>query len=160
MQELYLLIAVVFGLLALVLASVSYYRSQETQKQFRKLLSGLDTKGNLTETLQHYFTSVKNVENQLDKIQKNYQYLSTIATSSIQKIAIVRFNPFKNTGGDQSFVLAMLDNHNNGLLLTSIHSREGTRVYIKEVRYGNSKYTLSKEEQSALKNAQDNKEKE
>lgn len=138
---------------ALAVAFMGVYRAHKTQTRLDKLLGGLDSTGNLAQTIEYYFTSVKKVENQLETIQANYQRLSNIAAASIQKTAIIRFNPFSTTGGDQSFVLALLDNHDNGLLLTSIHSREGTRVYIKPVQYGSSEHTLSKEEQSALHTA-------
>lgn len=157
MPEIILLISSLLTIISLVVAAVSLYRTYHIQSRLNQLLAGLDPKGNLAETVEHYFTSVKNTENQLDAIQKNYKRLSSIAAASIQKTAIIRFNPFKTTGGDQSFVLALLDNHDNGLLLTSIHSREGTRVYIKPVQYGSSDHTLSKEEQSALTTAQNGK---
>lgn len=157
MPEIILLISSLLAGIALVVAGVSLYRTHQLQSRMNQLLGGLNSKGNLAETVEHYFTSVRNTENQLDAIQKNYKRLSSIAAASIQKTAIIRFNPFKTTGGDQSFVLALLDNHDNGLLLTSIHSREGTRVYIKPVQYGSSDHTLSKEEQSALTTAQSGK---
>lgn len=159
MQTLVIIGSGAITLIALLVAAMSLYRSSRTNSRLDSLLGGMDAKGNLTETIEHYFTSVKNIENQLDVIQKNYQRLSSIAAASIQKTAIIRFNPFKTTGGDQSFVLALLDNHDNGLLLTSIHSREGTRVYIKPVQYGSSDHTLSREEQSALATAQTGKDK-
>lgn len=154
MFEIYLLGSLLIAIIALVTAIVSLHRAQKLTARLETMLGGLDLSGNLEQTLKQYFTGVQQVEQKLATIQKNYQYLSEIATASIQKTAIVRFNPFKHTGGDQSFVLGLLDNHDNGLLLTSIHSREGTRVYIKPVRYGSSDHTLSKEEQQALEAAQ------
>jgi len=72
----------------------------------------------------------------------------------IQKIGILRFNPFENTGGNQSFVLAILDGKDCGVVLTSLHSRSGTRWYAKNVR--NAKgvdHQLSAEEEEAIKSA-------
>lgn len=160
MLELYIVGSTLLALLALIVAIVSFRRSRLLASRLDAMLAGLSESGNLEQTLARYFSSVQHVENQLETIQKNYQHLTRIASASIQKTAIVRFNPFQRTGGDQSFVLGLLDNHDNGLLLTSIHSREGTRVYIKPVRYGSSEHTLSREEQQALEVAQSNTAKE
>jgi len=65
----------------------------------------------------------------------------------------VRFNPFGDTGGDQSFSLAVLDAHDSGYVLSSIHGRQGTRVYVKPIDFGKSKYQLSTEEDQALSQA-------
>jgi hypothetical protein len=62
-------------------------------------------------------------------------------------------NPFKDTGGDQSFAIALLDSNNNGIVLSSLYTREGTRVYTKPIEKGASSYNLSKEEEEAIKKA-------
>jgi hypothetical protein len=85
-----------------------------------------------------------------DELTKRLSVSNSLAS---QKISIVRFNPFGDTGGDQSFSLAVLDAHDSGYVLTSIHGRQGTRVYVKPVDFGKSKYTLSSEEQQALSQA-------
>ena len=78
---------------------------------------------------------------------------------NIQKVGLVRFNPFAETGGDQSFCLALLDGEDSGLVISSLHSRETTRIYAKPVRKGKSAgYDLSAEEkQSILKAKKVNK---
>lgn len=154
MHDLGVIIAFGLGLVALVAAALAFYQQHRLGQRFDALFAGLDTRGDLAETLEHYFTSVKATENQLRALSKNYQHLGAIAAASMQKTAIVRFNPFKHTGGDQSFVLALLDNHDSGFLLTSIHSREGTRTYIKPIRHANCEHALSREEKSALAAAQ------
>ena len=141
----------ILAIIATGIAALSLRKNIQTKRQIENIFSGLEhNDSNLIDTIEKYFTQVKSTEEKLGKIQKNYQQLSRIAATSLQKTAIVRFNPFKNTGGDQSFALSLLDNHDSGFMLTSIHSREGTRVYIKPIRYGTSDHTLSKEEQSAL----------
>ena len=69
-----------------------------------------------------------------------------------QKIGLVRFNPFERVGGEQSFVIALLNNLNSGLVINFIYTREGLRTYIKKIREGKGeKYNLSNEEQEAVK---------
>lgn len=69
----------------------------------------------------------------------------------LQRIAIERYNPYNDTGGDQSFTAVLLDAKLNGLLFTSLHSRAGTRVYAKSISSGVSDLDLSKEEKEILK---------
>ena len=72
----------------------------------------------------------------------------------VQKVGLVKFNPFSQTGGDHSFSLALLDKSDTGIVLTGLHTRERTRIYIKDVDKGKSKFDLSKEEIKAIKKAQ------
>jgi hypothetical protein len=71
----------------------------------------------------------------------------------LQRVGFVRFNPFTETGGDNSFALCILDANLNGILIMGLHTRESTRLYTKEVVSGKTTYKLSKEEQLALKRA-------
>jgi hypothetical protein len=84
------------------------------------------------------------------KIQSDLNRIGDIIKDSYQRTGFIRYNPFKDTGGDQSFSLALLDLDNNGYILTSIHGREVNRVYAKQVVKGVSKHNLSAEETEAL----------
>jgi len=67
------------------------------------------------------------------------------------KINITRFNPFNDLGGDQSFILTILDQENSGAVVTSLHNRDITRIYAKSIKNGEGdNITLSKEEKSAI----------
>lgn len=97
-----------------------------------------------------------------DKLIKHIEVTKDIEENNlynIQKVGLVRFNPFAETGGDQSFCLALLDGEDSGLVISSLHSRETTRIYAKPVRKGKSAgYDLSAEEkQSILKAKKVNK---
>lgn len=108
---------------------------------------------NLEKTLTSHLKRVEQVDVKLNHLQQSYGELSIAAGLASQKISVVRFNPFGDTGGDQSFALAVLDSHNSGYVLSSIHGRSGTRVYVKPIDYGQSKYQLSKEEKQAYDQA-------
>jgi hypothetical protein len=72
----------------------------------------------------------------------------------IQKIGLVRFNPFKDTGGDQSFILSLVDGNDTGVIISGLYARSGTRWYAKRVMKGKSvEHELSDEERKALKEA-------
>lgn len=79
--------------------------------------------------------------------------LENFSPSTVQKIATIRFNPFKDTGGDQSFSVALLDGKNNGVVISSFYGREGSRTFAKPIEKGTSKYELLAEEKEAIKKA-------
>ena len=70
---------------------------------------------------------------------------------SFGRAGLVRYNPFEDTGGNQSFALAMLDGRGDGFVVSSLHSRNGTRLYAKAIASGASETALSEEESAALK---------
>lgn len=154
-----ILLFVIFAFVTLSLALVyQYLIIKKLSRRFEAAFGNLDSNQNLAETITSYFEKLGITEKKLENIETSYKHLANIGAKSIQKTAVVRFNPFRNTGGDQSFVLALLDNNDTGFLVTSIHSRDGTRVYIKAITYGNSEHNLSKEEMEALKAARQPKE--
>lgn len=87
------------------------------------------------------------------EINKRLSFLENDGKGHIQKVGLVRFNPFKELGGDQSFCLAILDGEDSGILLTGLHTRDRTRVYMKKIIKGKSDHDLSVEEKKALDNA-------
>lgn len=146
------LVAVVLGLIFfwLVFLSVIFYN---LNNHYQKLSKGLTKKGLksvLEELLKNSEEGTKRVDELLEKIDK----LEKESLFSIQKVGLVRFNPFSETGGNQSFSLALLDGQDSGFVITSLHSREITRMYAKEVKKGKQgSYELSAEEKRAVKSA-------
>jgi hypothetical protein len=82
-----------------------------------------------------------------DKIEEEGEF-------HIQKVGLVRFNPFKDTGGDQSFILSLVDKKDTGVIISGLYSRSGLRWYVKRVIRGKgSEHDLSDDEKKALKEA-------
>ena len=85
------------------------------------------------------------------KNQSHLQIASTLPAAANIKIGLNRFNPFSDLGGNQSFILCLLDNTNSGVIITSLHNRDRTRVYSKPIKNGNGlKTPLSPEEKKTL----------
>lgn len=122
----------------------------------RKQLFGQDA-GDLEGILTKHGNNIKEIKDRLDELNLSLNSSIKLGKKSIHKIGIVRFNPFHDTGGDQSFAIALLDASENGIVISSIHAREGTRVYAKPIEKGESKHNLSLEENKAIKKAQENK---
>ena len=114
---------------------------------------GGSTATRLEKQLREYHAKNKEIQTDFNQMTEEYQKIRSIGALSLQKISLVRFNPFGDVGGDQSFSLALLDGHDSGLILTSIHGRGGARVYAKSIDLGKSKHQLSAEEKKALNQA-------
>lgn len=145
-------ITVLIAVISLVVAIASIIQLIWLRRRFTAALTGQDG-GSIENVLATYLKKVEAVDRHMVKLDDAYKKLAATGSLASQKFSIVRFNPFGDTGGDQSFVLAALDAHNSGYVITSIHGREGTRVYVKPVDYGKSKYPLSTEEKQALSQA-------
>ncbi len=109
-------------------------------KSFKDIfLSQKEKNDNLEEKLKEAFLKIKNLE--------------ALSERTMQKTGIVRFNPFNEIGGNQSFVIALLDDKNNGFVISSLFVKDGNRVYAKAIREGKSDYLLSDEEREAIERA-------
>jgi hypothetical protein len=108
---------------------------------------------NLKEVLDY----LKEMEGNYEKLSREVKNLKESSNFAVQKVGIVRFNPFSGVGGDQSFSLALLDKNENGLVITSLFSREGNRVYAKPIKNSRSEYLLSNEEKAAIERAKNPK---
>jgi hypothetical protein len=75
------------------------------------------------------------------------------ARGAVQRVGVVRYNPFEDTGSNQSFALALLDDRGDGVVISSLHSRQSTRIYLKPISGGRSDTALSDEESEALRKA-------
>ena len=119
---------------------------------FGRLSSGVKT-GNLKRVLDKILENQTKTGLGLANLEREVKKLEEEGTLHVQNVGLVRFNPFRETGGDHSFSLALLNAKNTGIILTSLHTRERTRVYIKAVKKGKSEYEFSQEEKKALSKA-------
>lgn len=120
------------------------------QSLFKMMTVGIHKKD--LKTLLESINSKLDVQREeIDTIHKEFASHQDKTKKHLQKYSLVRFNPFGDTGGDQSFTMSLLNAEGEGFVVTSLHSRDVTRVYAKEVRQKNGKTTtLSKEETEAI----------
>jgi len=145
-----LLIINVILLIAMVIAIVKILK---LNKKYNVFIKKLGNGKNIEEDLETYMYRVEKVEKQNLEIVTDISDLNKVLRNCIQKVGIVRYSAFKDTGSDLSFALALLDESNNGVVLNGIYSREMSNIYAKPVKNGKSTYTLSDEEQEALQKA-------
>jgi hypothetical protein len=109
--------------------------------------------GDLGDVLGAHLDRVYELGREVERLGTRTGRLESVAPRAFQRVGLVRFNPFEDTGGNQSFALALLDADGNGWVLSSLHARAGTRLYAKAVRGGRSDGALSEEETAAIKQA-------
>jgi hypothetical protein len=115
-------------------------------------LTGQSTKTGLKEILDSILEMQSRIQKEYVNHGKEIEELQRTGIHHVQRLGIVRFNPFSDTGGSQSFTFAMLDGNNNGIVMTSLYARTGNRWYIKKVHEGiGVGVELSREEQEAIR---------
>lgn len=135
-------------LLALVLALVR--RTGRLERRLAGLTRGEEGRS-LESILDAHLDKVYSVAGELDELTARSAVLEATQRRAFQRIGLVRFNPFEDTGGNQSFALALLDQHGDGFVMSSLHARTATRVYGKAISRGTSESNLSDEEAEALR---------
>lgn len=145
-QIMYIVVFAIF----IWLGGISFYL-YKTVLHYRKLV-GETRKENLESVLEVILGNIKNQKDEINEIKRKLQQMDFKSVNYVQKVGMLRFNPFEDTGGDQSFVLALLDGKDNGIVLTSLHGRGVTRWYAKNVKEGKgTDHKLSEEEEKAIK---------
>ncbi len=147
------LVFLFFAVWLAVLTAILFFFVAIMKKRFDRIFSGKGA-ADLEEVFARQIELTQKMKKDIAQLFEDTRTLRMLATKSIQKAGVVRFNPFGDTGGDQSFAIALLDLEDNGVVLSSLHSREGTRIYAKPIEKGKSiKYPLSDEEQAAIRKA-------
>ncbi len=119
---------------------------------FKKLSRGIG-RNDLIKILNRLSEIEKENSGGITQINKTIEDIKKDASNHLQKVALIRFNPFSEMGGDHSFSIALLDAHLTGFIITGLHTRERTRVYIKKIDKGKCGQDMSKEEKEALSKA-------
>ncbi len=143
-------VIVILLLIGLVIVIIKF---NKISKKYTEFMKKLGNGKNIEEDLENYMYRVERVEKQNADILNYIKNIDNDLSKCIQKIGIVRYNAFQDTGSDLSFVLALLDERNNGVVLNGIYSREMSNIYAKPVENGKSKYTISEEENLAIEKA-------
>lgn len=120
---------------------------------YKRLVKGV-SEGNLEKVLNKVLETETKNSKEISAIWGKVSELEKDGSFHIQRVGTVRYNPYNETGGAQSFSLALLDAHQSGFVITGLHARDRTRVYVKEIKTGKSTLELSKEELKAIKGAE------
>ena len=127
-------------------------RTSRIDRRLQSLTRGEDGRS-LETMLEAHLDKVYAVARDVDDLAARSSVLEAVQRKAVQRVGLVRFNPFEDTGGNQSFALALLDINGDGVVVSSLHARALTRVYGKAVKGGKSEAALSDEESQALREA-------
>ncbi|MBI4079312.1 MAG: DUF4446 family protein [Candidatus Levybacteria bacterium] len=140
----------VIGFAWLIILTFFYLR---LYSHYNNLTRGMSSK-TLRSILEELLQEVKSAQKEITMLVLRCDKIEQQILLHIQKIGLLRFNPFKDTGGNQSFILTLLDANNTGVVISGLYSRLGTRWYAKEVIAGKGvDHELSEEEKRAIKEA-------
>ena len=151
--DFFLLGWVIITIILFLMIIILMIKLSRLNKKYKKFLEKLGKGNNIEEDLETYMYRVEKVERQNAEISNYVKSIDEDLTKCIQKVGIVRYSAFKDTGSDLSFTLALLDEHNDGVVLNGIYSREMSNIYAKPVKNGESSYTMSDEEKLAVQKA-------
>lgn len=143
----------ILTLILLVITIITMVKTIKLNKRYKKFMKKLGNNENIEEDLENYMYKVERVEKQNAEILSQINELNTNLQGCLQKVGIVRYSAFQDTGSDLSFSLALLNDKNNGVVMNGIYSREMSNIYAKPIEDGKSSYTLTEEEQQALDKA-------
>ena len=147
-----LMLSIMVGILTIGFISI-LYSNIKLKNKYNKFMKKIGNGKNIEEDLENYMYRVERVERQNAEIISYCKNLDDEVAKCIQKVGIVRYSAFKDTGSDLSFAVAMLDENNDGIVFNGIYSREMSNIYAKPVKNGVSEYTLSEEEKEAIRRA-------
>lgn len=147
----FLIATLLFSLASLVLAFIFYKQNKKNNERLQILFQGEEGK-NLEKIIVDTNLKLQTFDKEIQQLFDISNQINDLAQKSLSRFTVLRFNPFKNLGGDQSFVAVFLDSQNDGLVISSMHTREGTRVYSKPVFKGveGEKYKFTEEEKEAV----------
>ena len=147
--------AIVIALL-FIMVIVAFRSLSRVEKRFKKMMRGMNN-NNLEEVVLGYLDKVDEAnKNSLEAIKLG-ELLERKLKKSVQKVAVIRYKAFEDVGSDLSFSIALLDDNNDGVVLTGIYGRNESTAYAKPIDKGISRYDLSEEEITALNKAINNK---
>lgn len=141
--------------LLLVLVIVLFVRLSSLRSLYEKMMVGEESGQSMEKMLFSHIEETRRVAEENAKLREENARIDALLKTAITKVGVVRFSAFQDMGSDLSYAVAMLDAHNNGVVFSSIFAREDSRSYVKPIEDGRSTYTMTKEEEQALKHAID-----
>lgn len=136
-------------LILIILVIVQIVNISKLKKKYMKFMQGKDAKS-LEKDIIGLYEDNRFIKANEEKHKKDIRTLYKKFESSFQKMGIVKYDAFRQMGGQLSFSLALLDENDNGFIINSVHSTEGCYSYTKEIRNGQSSISLGEEEKQAL----------
>lgn len=151
--ELIIILGMIIVICILILLQIlNNIELNRIEKRYKKLMKGSAGK-NLEDMIFEYNDKVEKSLSTAKHIEELYSNVDGRLRRCIQKVSVIRYRAFEDVGSDLSYSIALLDDLNNGLVITGIYGRSESTSFTKPIENGISKYDLSEEEKLAIKNA-------
>ena len=143
------------GALAFLLLLVLYLLSavSSLKSRYNTMMVGEESGTSIEKMLLDHIAETRQVAEENVKLREENARIDALLQTALTRVGVVRFSAFQDMGSDLSYAVAMLDAKNNGVVFSSIFAREDSRTYVKPIEGGQSKYTMTKEEEQAVKDA-------
>lgn len=150
LDSIFILSFFIFTAIAILIGAVWIVK---TEKRLKRFFLGKKAK-NLEDTIVFLEENIKDLQNSKEKAEKELASINQKLKKSIRGLEVIRFNPFPDQGSNQSFAIGMLDENDDGVVISSLYSRDRMSVFAKPIKQGTSEYELTKEEKEVVKKAQ------
>ena len=151
--QIMILVFSVVAIILLALCIASIVMNAKLKKKLNKFMGGSEKHEELSEILIEFYEHVRSIDKKYSGLVYEMNEIHKRLDICIQKVAMVRYNPFNDMGGDLSFALTLLDADNTGVVINTIYGRDGSQTYCKSIKKGVTEHTLSAEEALSLKKA-------
>ncbi len=146
MDLIYIAVGVIMLFLALWILSI--------ELRLKRLFRGKKTK-DLESVMKEINSELKKLDVSREEMEKYLETVEKRLRQSVQQVGILRFNPFQDSGSNQSFAIAFLNEKGDGVVISSLYSREKVNIYAKPIKNHKSEYQLSREEKEAIEKAKE-----
>ena len=148
---------ILLGMTTIIFIALLFFISinlklSKMNRRYQTLMQGAEG-ANLERLLHAHIAEVREAVAKVDTLSNQCKEINIMCNNSLQKVGVIRFNAFADTGSDLSFAIALLDGHHNGLVVSSLFGRSESRVYAKPIVNGQSTYLLTTEEKAAISKA-------
>ena len=147
------ILLMVISIVLIVMIMINFNTTKKLQRQYKAFMKGMDG-ASLEKVFRKRLQQIEGMLAIQDQQEAEMKLLHTVQDRSLTKYGVVKYDAFEDVGGKLSFVLALLDKSNSGIVLNAIHSKENCFLYIKEIVKGESYIMLSNEEIDALRIAE------
>jgi hypothetical protein len=142
----------IVALVALVLSAALAMRTSHMKKQY-EILSAQDGRSSFLEVVAAHTDEVSGLREDVERLRGELAATQVDLQQAVRHVGVVRYDAFGDMGGRMSFSAALVDDHGNGFVISTIHARSESRSYIKELRGGMAEVHLSPEETAAVSDA-------
>ena len=156
--DVFLIIIFIINIVLFIMVIVSNLRIRKVKQNSKEFMRKLGNGRDISEDINRYMDRIVDLEQALSETNIHCRQLDKKVGNCVQKVGVVRYSAYKNSGNDLSFAVALLDEKNNGVVFNGLYSREMSNTYAKPIIAGKSSYTMTPEENQALLRAMNDEE--